>query len=985
MKYFLYSQNKLNKNKKQLIKISPDVLNFKFACVVENKKNIENIKIDIQFKDGKTGLVNYDYKNIEIDEFNNLMTEDFVFPPNSEIWGNISNIVNITDEELDINFIIYLLLEQDGQKDYYINTPYIIKPVENDVIKMSDINITSSKYIGNVSHTNTEYLISKYPTGVDPVLVEKTNDPVTQYILTKDTSKINNNEYYYLFVRYHGEYNTVSEYSPPVKVLLLRDYTTRFVFDTTQIESNNENKISLGFRLNSGIPSKIEIDWGDENFTEYPQGYKFTSEDTSYHSYKKAGVYTVTVKCYAMPVQMNDIYFKNTLIKILDPLPPIIEDTIDEDCVFSKYFTYNNFPYLNELPEYFFQNNYQLQSIDNCFENDVNLSVIPNKLTYGLNNLLSANELFLNCKNINIPDDLFKYCPNLLSIYNCFKNVNITKIPDNLLFYNTKIENVDGLFENTNITKIPDNLFVSTINLKNVNRLFKNTNISNIPSNLFSNNPFIDSSEETFSNCSKLLEIPEVLFRYNTLIRNNKRTFSNCVKLTSIPSDLFYNINIEHDLTECFKDCILLNAVPKNIISKYTKTVYGLFDGCTNIRTISVNAFSQGINIESFENTFKNTLNLEYLDAIFADCINVVTFKNAFYNSGIKTINNNVFKVQTKVQTFEGTFYSCKKLEILPDDLFKNCLYVKSFKNCFAYVGLNSDNGISFTSNLFLNNTKVKDFSFCFYSANFATELPLELFSNNIETQTFESCFENTNISILPQDLFIHCPLLENLNNCFCGCSGIRILNKNLLSKNLELKTAYNLFKNTNISSIPEKFFNNLNKLENLSGCFENTKLIYLENNLFLNCENIKNLNNCFYNCSELIGVEANIFKTNLNLKYVKNLFKNCIKLIEIPKGIFNNNSQIIDFSFCFQNCIKAKINNPFTNTDDKNRFKNILSKINFNYTFTNVADELVDDMYFPELWDYTFNIMPSSIATFRKSKNIDNILNYNLIPDNWK
>ena len=440
MQYFTYTQQRLTNNKQLIVDVSDNVRGIKFACEVTNVSNTPDILIDIQFIDGETNTTYKDYVGITIDEFNNLMTEDFILPSKSKIYGRISsgNASNCC-----IEFVVYLLFDKDITADLFIERPVILNLHENDIVKMSDITVESSKFLGNDPHIQTEYIISKFQSGIDSVVNEKTG-PVTKYTLTSDTSKINSNEYYYIFVRYIGTNGIKSEYSYPVKVLLVRDYTTRYVFDTTLYSSNN-NKISLGFRLESGIPSPIIVDWGDNTSTTYKTGHKFTSSDTAYHVYKSAGVYTVSINCFALPVQKDDSYFKKTLTKILDPIPPIIEDLIDEDCVFSEWFTYNNFPNLNELPEYFFQNNYQLTSINNCFENDVMLTSIPSKLTYRLVNLKTADNLFLGCGNITVPSDLFSYNQELISVNAAFKNTKIISVPTELFRNNLKLESVVSL------------------------------------------------------------------------------------------------------------------------------------------------------------------------------------------------------------------------------------------------------------------------------------------------------------------------------------------------------------------------------------------------------------------------------------------------------------------------------------------------------------------------------------------------------------
>ena len=153
--------------------------------------------IDIQFVNGMTNVVYRDYVGITIDEFNKLMTEDFTLPSKSTIYGRISS--NHTEDDLRVDFVIYLLLDVDSPADLYIERPVITNLHDGDVVKMSDITVESSKFLGNDPHSKTEYIISKYQSGVDPI-IDETVSATIKHTLKSDTSKLNSNEYYYLSI-----------------------------------------------------------------------------------------------------------------------------------------------------------------------------------------------------------------------------------------------------------------------------------------------------------------------------------------------------------------------------------------------------------------------------------------------------------------------------------------------------------------------------------------------------------------------------------------------------------------------------------------------------------------------------------------------------------------------------------------------------------------------------------------------------------------
>lgn len=324
-------------------------------------------------------------------------------------------------------------------------------------------------------------------------------------------------------------------------------------------------------------------------------------------------------------------------------------------------------------------------------------------------------------------------------------------------------------------------------------------------------------------------------------------------------------------------------------------------------------------------------------------------------------------------------------MSAIPSSLFNTNLSTKSFKNCFSNCGTRAQSSIVLNEELFSRCSSAIDFSFCFKDANI-TDIPIELFKENVRATNFESCFENTPIKSIPSDIFIENKEITNLNNCFKNCQNITIISNRLLLGCEKLKTAVGLFSNTNIRTIPDNLFTNQTKVIDLSGCFENTNIIYLTDGVFISCYNLENLSNCFNGCQDLVGMDKYTLRSNTKLKNVSGMFRNARLLSELPLEFFKHNPEINNFSYCFQNCTNCLFNNPFDISNNPNRFNSITSKINFNYMFNNMSDDISEGtVVVPEIWNYNYKQVPSSVGTFRKSKNTSYISNYNSIPDNWK
>ena len=159
---------------------------------------------------------------------------------------------------------------------------------------------------------------------------------------------------------------------------------------------------------------------------------------------------------------------------------------------------------------------------------------------------------------------------------------------------------------------------------------------------LFSDTIRLERIIETFSLCKNITSIAAGTFKYNNNIIDFSRCFSECTKLKTIPEELFRNITIPSDPTECFIKCTSLLNVPDLVFPKMTRTAYGIFNGCTSLRTVSLNAFSGCANISTFDYAFANTQSLNYIGDVFDNCNSVKSFNSTFYKSGISSVSANL-------------------------------------------------------------------------------------------------------------------------------------------------------------------------------------------------------------------------------------------------------------------------------------------------------------------------------------------------------
>ena len=927
MKYFLYKQIFLS-TEEQLIYTIPEYLTkFTFGCKFENKNNLDETYINFKIIN-KENKILFQYKNITIDELNNKLSEVQTLEVDSKIYASCNNNSNVF-------FTLFLILHEDRPSSINIERPYIISPEENADIRLTDITVECSQFkdlTGRDIHEKTEYKITKYASGIGTILNNIINEPVTTFKIS-DITQLENYQEYYLFVRYHGQ-QAISPYSFCRKIRVIKEFKFRYKFDTTLYGGNN-NQISLGFYLpNIGLDSQIKVDWGDNHETIFPPKTLFDGNNSN-HTYSQTGTYVVTISAEFLPIHIDNDYFKLNLIEVLDPIPPIIEETQSGIKLIDKI-KFNNFPNLSTLPAKFLQNNYQATSLEECFSNNIKLKSVPEKLFYGLKNIINCNSLFENCSIETYPSDLFEYLINLKTCIKTFYNSRILNIPDNLFIFNKYLEDVTSCFQDTQIFDLNANIFKNNIKLKRLKSCFENCiNLENIPLEFFKNNININNIDSLFRNCRSLQLIPEDLFKETINIQSAKNTFENCISLREIPENLFRNISTPTTFDFCFSGCTGILSIPDFVFNKKASSCIGTFKDCSNIIVISNNTFDHCQDIISVESCFENCTSLRsFSNKLFLYTSSIQSFKNCFKNTAIQELPDNFFIQTLNTLTFESCFEDCYYLKNIPGNIFISSYSAVSFKNCFKNCG-----------------SKLEETEFI--------NLDGDLFKKSINAIDFSGCFSNSKIESIPFDLFQENNKIQNLNNCF---------------------------EKTKINSIPTNFFVTNTKIKTISSCFKDCNLLtIIPGSLFTNLILLEDISDCFNGCSGLTNVTNTLFESNTNLRTVKNLFKDCSNLSEIKSGLFNNNLNIIDFSGCFQNCIRAKINNPFTISENIDIFSNRREQLHFDNTFENVADELEEEMSFPEIWNYTFNSSPTTEATFRKTKNIDYILNYNLIPENWK
>lgn len=401
----------------------------------------------------------------------------------------------------------------------------------------------------------------------------------------------------------------------------LRPFITEWTVDAgDSIQLPLMNHVYIGYNFT--------VDYGDGTGE-----YKITSakDENKVHTYKDAGVYTVTIKGKCSVFEFSkDSTSKDKITKI-----------VQWGNVFNKS-TWNGVDFLNctnlrgKIPSpsknSFAKITYNWQGIFNGCKNiegpipsDFFANCTPD----------TVNSAFFGCENLtgSIPENLFANCPEV-EIFGddwwggCFCSCkNLTgKIPENLFKNNKKVKNFHGVFRGC----------------KNLT--------GSIPENLFSNCLDAENFWWTFYGCSGLTgSIPENLFANNSKVKSFAATFAYCRNLTgSIPEKLFANCPEVTQFAYVYDDGIfakcsgLTGSIPENLFKYNTKvkTFGGAFCGCNNLTgNIPENLFVNNTEVTNFAMTFRDCSNLTGTPPHLWERQNITNSSLCFYGCNLLNLN----------------------------------------------------------------------------------------------------------------------------------------------------------------------------------------------------------------------------------------------------------------------------------------------------------------------------------------------------------
>lgn len=144
------------------------------------------------------------------------------------------------------------------------------------------------------------------------------------------------------------------------------------------------------YETDLALPGDFWIDWGDGT----SERIDFDGKPRITHRWENPGLYTVCVH-WTAPYPIRPIRFFDSLVQILDPLPPMHVKALGERSDYCGWAA--GFENLTDLPAGLFRNNPDITNLEQCFAGCVALTNVPDDIISNLPKLVCADAMFAFC------------------------------------------------------------------------------------------------------------------------------------------------------------------------------------------------------------------------------------------------------------------------------------------------------------------------------------------------------------------------------------------------------------------------------------------------------------------------------------------------------------------------------------------------------------------------------------------------------------
>lgn len=693
--------------------------------------------------------------------------------------------------------------------------------------------------------------------------------------------------------------------SATVKVFQIGTDTEELIYEVNITSPNFQHTAAPVLTTSSG--GSITVDWGDGSEVE-----TFEAKRGS-HTYKKEGLYTITISGEAHQLQFGDgesecpevkniiswglLGVKNAADMCLgcSGLESIPNDVAGSFANVKSFLgAFSCCESLKEIPAGLFRYATQAKNFEDCFSHSASISAIP--------------------------EDLFANCPNAERFTYAFYGTGTGYVITTSTLPN--FSEVKGQVLEGRLKEIPAGLFRNNTAVERFDYVFGATAIESIPEGLFDNNTAATNFEGAFSACVRLAEIPVALLSKATAATNIKYLFAGCDGITEIPVGMFTNSTSVTNLEYIFYKTGV-KKLHKGTFEGLTgvKTVGAVFQDCVALEEIEAGTFDGLTAVKSFKYCFSGCESLRTIpEGLFAGLTTAYEFKSTFEDTPLESVPAGLFADARDYSSADltYTFAGCKRLKTVPAGLFDKFTTVTSpgFQYTFCDSGLES-----VPEGLFANNKKVTTgFESTFDTCTSLTTIEGPIFPTATSVSTMAYTFADcTSLEVLPEGLFDGLGTSSTKYTAtFYGCTSLKELPAGLFSANSGAKSFSDTFKGCSaLTTIPADLLGTKEKVTTVKGMFDGcSSLTAIPESLFDGAPAITNFERTFAGCSSLTSIPAGLFSaigTKTSSIVYSECFSKCSALESLPASLFDTVRRLTYIDGCFEGCTSLTGESPYT------------------------------------------------------------------------
>ena len=223
--------------------------------------------------------------------------------------------------------------------------------------------------------------------------------------------------------------------------------------------------------------------------------------------------------------------------------------------------------------------------------------------------LTNLGSIFNNCTSLkSVPETFFANQTEANSLTSGFFGcAALETLPAELFKNMTKLTNVASLFKGcANLKSLPEGLFDTLTEATNMNSLFSGCKtLETIPVDIFKNMTKITTASYLYEGCIKLTEFPSL--KHCVALKTIPALWKDCTQLETAPADYFpESVKNGTSAAYLFSGCTSLKTVPEDMFRHFegTTIISEMFLNCTSLESLPVTIFDSMKKISTASKTF---------------------------------------------------------------------------------------------------------------------------------------------------------------------------------------------------------------------------------------------------------------------------------------------------------------------------------------------------------------------------------------------